>query len=164
MAENRTQPAQAGVADSRLEGTTLIIETAEGEVRYDAKFLVAALLVYIARGSGSIEPEESAKMIDLIEDHFNLEGAESLELITYAMSEMAEKPELAKLLTNLGPALSDRDKENIALMGLKVVAADGRREVAELEQFNRAMEAVGISPDIVHRAFDRYFAETMPGG
>ena len=152
------------ILDSRLEGTTLIIETGEGEVRYDSKFLVAALLVYIARGSGSIEPEESAKMIDLIEDHFNLESPESLELITYAMSEMAEKPALASLLTDLGATLSDGDKEDIALMGLKVVAADGRREVAELEQFNRAMEAVGISPNIVHRAFDRYFAETMPGG
>lgn len=151
------------ILDSRLEGSTLIIVTDEGEVRYDSKFLVAALLVFIARGSGKIEPEESAKMIDLIEDHFSLKSPESLELITYAMSEMAEKPALATLLKDLGPTLSDDDKEDIALMGLKVVAADGRRAVAELEQFNRAMAAAGISPDIVHRAFDRYFAETMPG-
>jgi hypothetical protein len=32
-----------------------------------------------------------------------------------------------------------------------------------MEQFNRAVEAVGVSPDVVHRAFDRYFDETMPG-
>jgi uncharacterized tellurite resistance protein B-like protein len=151
------------ILDSRLEGTTLVIETRDGEVRYDSKFLVAALLVYIARGSGRIEPEESARMIDLIERHFSLEGPESLELITYAMAELADKPTLGKLLVEVGPTLSDGDKEDIALMGLKVVAADGRREFAEMEQFNRAMEALGISPDIVHRAFDRYFAETMPG-
>lgn len=151
------------ILGSRLEGTTLIIETRGGEVRYDSKFLVAALLVYIARGSGSIEPEESAKMIDLIENHFSLESPESLELITYAMAEMAEKPTLGALLADVGPTLSDGDKEDIALMGLKVVAADGRRQFEEMEQFNRAMEALGISPDIVHRAFDRYFAETMPG-
>ena len=151
------------ILGSRLEGTTLIIETRDGEVRYDSKFLVAALLVYIARGSGSIEPEESAKMIDLIENHFSLESPESLELITYAMAEMAEKPTLGALLADVGPTLSAGDKEDIALMGLKVVAADGRRQFEEMEQFNRAMEALGISPDIVHRAFDRYFAETMPG-
>ena len=151
------------ILGSRLEGTTLIIETREGEVRYDSKFLVAALLVYIARGSGRIEPEESARMIDLIEKHFSLESPESLELITYAMEEMAEKPTLGALLADVGPTLSEGDKEDIALMGLKVVAADGRREFAEMEQFNRAMEALGISADIVHRAFDRYFAETMPG-
>lgn len=151
------------ILDSRLEGTTLIIETREGEVRYDSKFLVAALLIFIARGSGRIEPEESARMIDLIENHFSLEGPESLELITYAMEEMAEKPTLGTLLADVGPTLSDGDKEDIALMGLKVVAADGRRDFAEMEQFKRAMDGLGISPDIVHRAFDRYFAETMPG-
>lgn len=148
------------VLSSRLKGTKLIIETADGVQTYDSQFLVAALLVFVARGSGSIEPEESAKMIELIEEHFHLQGAESLELITTAMSEMADKPTLVSLLTDLGPTLSDGDKEDIALMGLKVVAADGRRNVAEMEQFNRAMEAIGISPEIVHTAFDRYFAET----
>ncbi len=102
-------------------------------------------------------------MIDLIEGHFQLQGAESLELLTRAMSEMAEKPELGQVLIELGPTLSDGDKEDIAVMALKVIAADGRREVAEMEKFNQAVEAIGISPQIVHRAFDRYFAETMPG-
>jgi len=151
------------ILNSRLEGTKLIIETAEGTQSYDSQFLVAALLVFVAKGSGEIEPEESAKMIELIEDHFHLQGAESLELITTAMTEMADKPTLAALLTDLGPTLSDGDKEDIALMGLKVVAADGTRQFDEMEQFNKAMEAIGISPDVVHRAFDRYFAETMPG-
>ena len=151
------------ILSSRLEGTELIIETNDGTKTYDSKFLVAALLVFVARGSGRIEPEESAKMIELIEDHFHLQGAESLELITTAMSEMADKPTLVTLLTDLGPTLSESDQEDIALMGLKVVAADGQRDVAEMEQFNQAVSAIGIPPEIVHRAFDRYFAETMPG-
>ena len=41
--------------------------------------------------------------------------------------------------------------------------ADGRRHIGEMEKFNLAVEAIGISPEAVHRAFDRYFAETMPG-
>jgi len=151
------------IIDSRLEGTKLIIETADGVEEYDSQFLVAALLVYVARGSGAIEPEESAQMIELIEEHFHLQGPESLELITRAMTEMMDRPELAELLTGLAPTLSDSDKEEIALMALKVVAADGHRHFAEMEQFNRAMEGAGIPPEIVHKAFDRYFAETMPG-
>jgi len=151
------------IINSRLEGTKLIVETAEGVEEYDSKFLVAALLIYVARGSGQIEPEESAQIIELIEERFHMHGAESLELITRAMTEMIEKPELGPLLTDLAPTLSDTDKEDMALMALKVIAADGRREFAEMEQFNRAMEAAGISPEIVHKAFDRYFAETMPG-
>lgn len=151
------------IISKRLEGTTLVVETQDGTETYDSKFLVAALLIFVARGSGAIQPEESAKMIDLIEDHFHLQGAESLELLTRAMSEMAEKPELAQMLTDLAPTLTDSDREDIAVMALKVIAADGRREVAEMEKFNQAVEAIGISPQIVHRAFDRYFSETMPG-
>ena len=151
------------ILSSRLEGTTLVVETSSGAQTYDSKFLVAALLVYVARGSGRIEPEESAQMIELIEERFHLQGPETLELITYAMAELAEKPELGELLVDLGKSLSESDKEDIALMGLKVVAADGSRQFSEMEQFSRAMAAIGIAPEIVHRAFDRYFAETMPG-
>lgn len=148
---------------TRLDGTELIVETSDGVEVYDSKFLVAALLIFVAQGSGSIEPEESAKMIDLIEQHFKMEGAESLALLTRAMSELAEKPELGEHLVELGQTLSDQQKEDIAVMALKVIAADGRREYAEMENFSRAVEAVGVSPEVVHRAFDRYFSETMPG-
>jgi len=151
------------ILNSRLEDNQLIVETSQGIKTYDSQFLVASLLVFVARGSGQIEPEESAKMIELIEEHFHLQGAESLELLTTVIAELSDKPALGGLLTGLGPTLSDADKEDIALMGLKVVAADGHRHFDEMEQFNNVMASVGISPEIVHRAFDRYFAETMPG-
>lgn len=150
------------VIRSTLDGNVLVIETSDGPVTYDSKFLVAALLIYVAKGDGTIDPQEAARMLDLIEDHFKLAGAESLELLTTAMSEMAERPNLGESLADLGKSLSDREKEEIALMALKVIAADGRRDVAELEHFNNAVSAADISPDIVHRAFDRYFSETMP--
>lgn len=152
------------IITSRLEGTHLIVESDGNTETYDSQFLVAALLIFIARGSGTIEPEETAKMLELIQEHFQLAGSDTLELLTRAMSELAEKPELPELLAELGRSLSDDDKEDIAVMALKVVAADGRREVAEMEKFNQAVEAVGVSPEIVHRAFDRYFAETMTNG
>ena len=147
----------------KLDGESLVVESKYGTETYDSQFLVAALLIYVARGSGRIEPEESAKMIELIEEHFQLQGADTLGLLTRAMAELAEKPELTGLLGELGRGLSDAEKEDIAVMALKVIAADGRREVAEMEKFNEAVEAIGVSPDIVHRAFDRYFAETMTG-
>ena len=150
------------IKTTKLVGNELIVETKFGTEVYDSKFLVAALLIYVAKGSGTIEPEESAKMIDLIEEHFQLESAESLELLTRAMSELAEKPELAEQLVELGRTLSDQEKEDISVMALKVIAADGRRQVSEMEQFNRAVEAIGVLPEILHRAFDRYFEETMP--
>ena len=151
------------IKSSTLKGTELIIETRQGTKVYDSKFLVAALLIFVARGSGKIEPEESVKMLDLIEEHFQMQGAESLELLTRAMTDMAENPELADELTKLAPTLSDQDREDIAVMALKVIAADGRRDVGEIEKFNEAVKSIGISSETVHRAFDRYFSETMSG-
>ena len=45
------------IKSKRLEGTTLIVETKDGSESYDSKFLVAAMLIFIAKGSGKIEPE-----------------------------------------------------------------------------------------------------------
>lgn len=151
------------IKTSRLEGSELVVETKFGTKVYDSKFLVAALLIHVARGSGSIEPEESSKMIELIEEHFELQSSESLELLTRAMTDMAENPDLGAELTKLAPTLSDEDREDIAVMALKVIAADGDRHVGELETFEEAVRSIGVTPDIVHRAYDRYFEETMPG-
>lgn len=151
------------ILDSSIVGSTLIVETEDGQERYDEKFLVAAILIFVARGGGRIEPEESSLIIDLIEQHFRLQGAESLALISRALEETADKPALANLLVGLAPALSDREKEEIAFMGLQVVAADGKRKASEMEQFSKVVNAMGIAPEIVHRAFDRYFDRTMPG-
>ena len=60
-------------------------------------------------------------------------------------------------------SLSGCDATRLVFDGSTFIAADGRREVAEMEKFNEAVAAVGISSEIVHRAFDRYFSETMPG-
>ncbi len=151
------------IITSKLDGDVLVVETDSETETYDAQFLVAAMMIYIARGSGTIEPEETAKMLELIEQRFQLQGSESLQLLTRAMSELAEKPELGGLLAQLGATFSDDDKEDIAVMALKIIAADGQREVEEMERFNEAMEALGVGPDTKHRAFDRYFSETMPG-
>ena len=147
----------------KLDGSSLVVESKYGTEIYDSQFLVAALLIFVARGGGRIEPEEAGTMLELIEEQFQLPGAESFQIVTRAMSELAEKPELNQLLGEFGETLSDAEKEDIAVMALKVIAADGRRQVAEMERFNKTVEAIGIPDETVHRAFDRYFAETMPG-
>ena len=38
------------IISSKIEGKTLIVETSEGTKTYDSKFLVAGLLVFVARG------------------------------------------------------------------------------------------------------------------
>ncbi len=149
--------------DPRFEGNQLIIETSSETEVYDAQFLVAALLVYVAKGDGVITPQESDRMLELIGEHFHLRSAESLELLTRAMTSIAENPDLDSLLRELSQVLSDIDKEDVAVMMMKVIAADGRTDADEMEKMRAAGELVGISARIMHSAYDRYFAETFSG-
>lgn len=145
--------------EPRFEGTTLVIETTSGPETYDSQFLVAALLVFVAKGDGNISDKESQKMLQLIEEHFHLHSADSLALLSRAMTDLAENPDLNSLLRELSNVLTPEDKEDIAVMLLKVIAADGRRDVDEMEMMNVAAEIVGISAEARHKAFERYFAE-----
>ena len=145
--------------EPRFEGTTLVIETTSGPETYDSQFLVAALLVFVAKGDGAISDKESQKMLQLIEEHFHLHSAESLELLSRAITDLAENPDLSSLLRELSNVLTVEEKEDIAVMLLKVIAADGRRDVDEMEMMNVAAEIIGISSESRHKAFEKYFAE-----
>ena len=127
---------------------------------YDTGFLVAALLVYVAKGDGTITEMETEKMLALVEQRFALQSAEALALLTRAMAALADEPDLESLLRELGSTLSDPEKEEIAVMLLQVVAADGQRDAVEMEKMDMAAEIVGISPELMHSAFNRYFEET----
>ncbi len=115
----------------------------------------------MAKGDGQISSEESAEMLHLVTSHFDLPSAQSLELLTKAMSDIAENSNFENLLGELSVLLSQEDKEEVTLMMLKVVAADGRRDIEELEKFQVAARTIGITAETLHGAYDRYFAETQ---
>lgn len=127
---------------------------------YDTQFLVAALLVFVAKGDGTISDRETDKMLLLVGEHFGLSSAGCLALLTRATTELAENAQLADRLRELGRQLHDSEKVDIAVMLLNVVAADGRKDASEMEYLQTAGEIMGISPDGMHQAFDRYFSET----
>lgn len=145
--------------DPRFEGANLIIETGGETEVYDSKFLAAALLVFVAKGDGTISNQETDEMLAMIEEHYHLQSAESLELLTRAMTSFAENPDLSNLLRDLGTTLDDDEKEEIAIMLLKVIAADGYQDVEEMEKMDIAAEMIDISAEIMHRAHSRYFEE-----
>jgi uncharacterized tellurite resistance protein B-like protein len=145
--------------EPRFEGSTLVIETTSGPESYDSQFLVAALLIFVAKGNGNISEDEVKKMLQLVSEHFHLESGESLALLNRAMGDLADNPDLVGLLKELSNVLSPEEKEDIAVMLLKVIAADGIRDVDEMEMMNVAAEIIDISAETRHSAFDRYFAE-----
>lgn len=143
--------------EPRFEGAQLIIETSNETEVYDSQYLVAALLVSVAKGDGNISESETAKMLQLVGEHFQLKSSESLELLTRAMANLAENPDLTSLLKELSSVLTSADKEDVAVMLLKVVAADGQQDAEEMDVLSQAAEIIDISSESMHRAFDRYF-------
>ncbi|MDH3441096.1 MAG: TerB family tellurite resistance protein [Gammaproteobacteria bacterium] len=147
--------------DPRIEDDELIIETLDTTESYNGNYLVAALLVFVARGDGNISDAETAAMIDLVKAHRRLSSSETLALLTRVTEDIASNPDFNSLLKDLAPLLSVAEKEEAALMMLKVAAADGRRDTEEIAKVRIAAELIDIPPDILHRAYDRYFEETQ---
>lgn len=144
----------------RFEGDSMIIETVTGTEVYDKQYLVAALLVFVAKGDGNISGSETQRMLALLEEHFNLQSAAMLELLQRAMADIAENPDMNSLLSQLSTLLDPQEQEDTALMLLKIVAADGATDAAEMEEFHAAAEIIGLPDDVIHKAFERYFKET----
>ena len=132
-----------------------------GNERFESDWqsLVSILLLYIAKGDGTISELETDKMLALVEELFGLQSSESLALLTSAMSSLDEDPNLEKLRA-LGEVLSDEDKEDIVVMLLQVIAADGRKEVEEMEKLALVAGVLDIQAYVMHKAYDRYFVET----
>lgn len=144
-----------------FEGDEMFIETQNSTEVYDARYLVAALLVFVAKGDGGISGQETAEMIELVNDHFGLDSSESLALLTNAMEDLTGNPDFENLMKDLSRLLSLEEKEEVALMMLKVVAAGGRKDAEEMEKLRTAADIVDIPSATLHRAYDRYFEETQ---
>jgi uncharacterized tellurite resistance protein B-like protein len=144
----------------RFDGMNLVVETAESSAIYELEYLVSVLLVAVARSDGHIDDSETDKMLELVTEYFHMKNAESLNLLTRAVRQMASSPDLTSLLRGWSDILTPLDKEDIAVMMLKIVAADGKREAQEIAMLTRANDIIGISSDTMHQAFKRYFSET----
>ena len=144
----------------RIDGDELIIETQSRTEVYDSKYLLAALFVYVAKSDRTISVDETEQMLALIQQHFKMPTAESMELLRRVIDDIADNPDMNSLLRDLSQLLSDEEKEDIAVMLLKVAAVDGRRDAEAMEELNFATDLISIPPKIMHDAYDRYFEET----
>ena len=98
----------------RIEGDELIIDTLSGTEVYDSKYLLAELLIFVARGDKTISINETQQMMALIEEQFDIPGAESLALLQRAIEDISENPDMNNLLSEISSILSLDEKEDIA--------------------------------------------------
>jgi uncharacterized tellurite resistance protein B-like protein len=151
MAENQTT--------TRFEGNKLVVETGTETEEFEAEFLVAVLLFSIASSDGEISPIEIEKMLQLVADHFELGNSESIEILSSAVESLADNPDLTVILKDLASNLTSSQKEDVAVMMYEVVAADSREDEKELNALAAAAEKIGISPDLLETARQRFTSD-----
>ncbi|MEH6582880.1 MAG: TerB family tellurite resistance protein [Halioglobus sp.] len=125
----------------------------------DALTLVSSLLVFVAKGDGTISSMETQRMIDLLSSRLRISSAEALESLSAAVMSMADDEDFLQTLRTISEELSTEDKRRVFTMMLEVAAADGKQDPREIEAVNAASRILGMRKEEVHRAFKTYFAD-----
>ena len=137
---------------AHFEGSRIIIGDKEGAETYDARFLIATLLVHVAKGDGEISAIESDRMIDLLADKFAIRGPEALERLSAAIMALANDPDILRKMHSAGAGLSAEQKHEVLAMMLDVMAADNNLHSGEVEAVDMAGQVLGLSRDVVYSA------------
>lgn len=117
---------------------------------YDARYLIATLLVQVAKGDGNISPVESDKMLDLLSSTLDSRGAEALESLSRAIMALANDRDIVARLQSIGKSLSGQEKDDVFTMVVEVAAADQDIDPGEIRAINLAGQILGMAQDEIH--------------
>lgn len=128
-----------------LTDTTSRPEGEGGFADDDYRLAAAALLIHVARVDGRIDPAESARLREIIEDRFGLDDAATERLIARAEQSDTEAVDFFHFTSVLKRTLDDAGRQRIIEMMWDVVFADG--EITEFEDnvVFRVAELLGVS-------------------
>ena len=77
----------------------------------DTHFLLAALLLLVAKGDGNISDLESQKMIELLTSRFDMRNSEALASLSSALMTLGNDKGIAQSLRKTGKNLSTAEKQ-----------------------------------------------------
>lgn len=124
---------------------------------------IADLLAIVATSDGSVSTEEIERLVVILQRAFGLGDGSALDLITNAIHDTPADHDPGRHLHSLASALRKDQKEDLIVMLLEVISADGIKEARELEILSDTAVALRIPDDAMDRAYRRYF-EKRKGG
>jgi uncharacterized tellurite resistance protein B-like protein len=133
-----------------FEGAQLIIGAQDKPESYDARFLISTLLVYVAKGDGSISNLESNKMIELLSSKMDIRSAEALDHLSSAILALSNDEDIGKTLQEISHGLSAAEKGEVFAMMLEVMGVDEDLDPGELRAIALAGQILGLSKDTIH--------------
>lgn len=121
---------------------------------------VASIMVLVARSDGGVSLDEGIRIQELLKDRFGLTSHDAQTLILRVSDRMQKGGDHAsKLIGTLSREISTSDKEELMLLVLEVIAADNRKDTAELELLARLVDDLEVPDAAMDRAYARYFRE-----
>jgi uncharacterized tellurite resistance protein B-like protein len=136
--------------EAQFKGSQFVLGEKEGSAAYDAKFLISVLLVYVAKGDGSIDSTETDRMIDIISRRFDSTGAEAMGLLADAVRTFTDGGDLARKLHEISQGLDEAERNEIFEMLFEVIMADGKFADGEARTVEGAGKILGLSQDAIH--------------
>lgn len=133
-------------------------------VDINAQIAVASLLVVAANSDDSIDSRETVKMVEALCRRFALTSTVALDLVTRAIHEQALQSDSSKLFDDLNLRLTLKQKEELVLMLLEVIAADGEKEASEMAVLDQTISALKISDNQLAKIYERYFEHRKTNG
>lgn len=133
-------------------------------VDINAQIAVASLLVVAANSDGSIDGKETVKMVEALCRRYAMTPVVALDLVSRAIESQSSGDESSALFDELNERLTNKQKEELILMLLEVIAADGEKEAPEMAVLDRAVSALSISSDRLDKIYQRYFDARRKSG
>lgn len=146
----------------RRTGRVLDLERVSSDP--DLQAMVALLLAGMADADGAITDDEFERIVGLMRGFFGLNENVSLDLFMKAVDELRKREDLSMIMDELKPRLDLRRKEDLLVILLKVIAADGEKHPKEMAYLQRFAGRIGIPDDVTERAFERYAGERRSVG
>jgi uncharacterized tellurite resistance protein B-like protein len=136
--------------NDHFDGSNFITNTNSGNVSLDVTFLIASLLVYAAKGDGSISQPETDKMIETLCTRLDVGNAEAMDQLSTAVMHLADGGNFTLELQRLTPDLSQDERESMLAMILEIVMVDGELDPGEYQVVVHAGQILRLSQDKVH--------------
>ena len=130
----------------------------------NAQIAVASLLAVAASSDGSIDGKETVKMVEALCGRFSITSTVALDFVTTAIDDQLIQRDPSQLFDELNQRLTLKQKEELILMLLEVIAADGEKDAGEMAVLDRTVSALNISDNRLAKIYQRYFESRRNSG
>ena len=125
----------------------------------DGQALVASLMALVAGSDGGISTEETTRMVQMLQDQFNLTSGSAIDLVERAEHGFDSETDLDGLIKNINEELSLAHKEKLMAMVLHIISADDRKVAEEMRLLAILVDRMNMPDKVMERAYARYFQE-----